>query len=145
MHNPIGCKVGPAATAEEVIELCERLNPLRLPGRLTFYARMGATHVRELLPPLLRAVKDEGPSGRVGLRPDARQRHPTAGGVKTRRFDDVMNELEGFFEACWQESVWPGGVHIEFTGEDVTECLGGADDVLEEHLGRRYETLSTRA
>ena len=65
----------------------------------------------------------------------------TASGVKTRRFDTIMRELEGFFAACWQENVWPGGVHLEFTGEDVTECLGGADDVVEEQLSTRYETL----
>jgi len=141
VHNPIGCKVGPAATADELLELCERLNPLRVPGRLTFYARMGAGRIRELLPPLLRAVKEEGhpvvwasdPMHGNGIR--------TSSGVKTRRFDDVMGELEGFFQACWEVGVWPGGVHIEFTGEDVTECLGGADELTEEHLGRRYETL----
>jgi 3-deoxy-7-phosphoheptulonate synthase len=65
----------------------------------------------------------------------------TSTGVKTRRYDAIMAELHGFFTACSQERTWPGGVHIEFTGEDVTECLGGADDVLEEHLGSRYESL----
>jgi 3-deoxy-7-phosphoheptulonate synthase len=65
----------------------------------------------------------------------------TADGVKTRRFDAIMDELDGFFNACWEVGVWPGGVHLEFTGEDVTECLGGADDVLEEHLSSRYQTL----
>jgi 3-deoxy-7-phosphoheptulonate synthase len=141
VHNPLGVKVGPTATADDVIALCERLNPLRVPGRLTFYARMGAGRVRELLPPLLRAVREEGhpvvwasdPMHGNGIR--------TASGVKTRRFDSIMDELEGFFAACWETGVWPGGVHIEFTGENVTECLGGADDVLEEHLSERYETL----
>jgi 3-deoxy-7-phosphoheptulonate synthase len=141
VHNPIGVKIGPAATPAEVVELAERLNPLRVPGRLTYYARMGAEHVRELLPPLLRAVRDEGhpilwasdPMHGNGIR--------TADGVKTRRFDAIMSELEGFFNACWEVGVWPGGVHLEFTGEDVTECLGGADDVLEEHLASRYQTL----
>jgi 3-deoxy-7-phosphoheptulonate synthase len=141
VHNPIGCKVGPAATVDELIELCERLNPLRVPGRLTFYARMGAGHVRELLPPLLRAIKEEGHPVVWASDPMHGNGILTAAGVKTRRFDDVMDELEGFFQACWQESVWPGGVHIEFTGEDVTECLGGADELTEEQLGRRYETL----
>jgi 3-deoxy-7-phosphoheptulonate synthase len=141
VHNPIGVKVGPQATPAELIELAERLNPLRIPGRLTFYARMGAENVRELLPPLLRAVKEEGhpilwasdPMHGNGIR--------TADGVKTRRFDAIMDELDGFFNACWEVGVWPGGVHLEFTGEDVTECLGGADDVLEEHLSSRYQTL----
>jgi 3-deoxy-7-phosphoheptulonate synthase len=141
VHNPIGVKIGPNATPAEVVELAERLNPLRVPGRLTYYARMGAERVGELLPPLLRAVRDEGhpilwasdPMHGNGIR--------TATGVKTRRFDTIMAELEGFFNACWEVGVWPGGVHLEFTGEDVTECLGGADDVLEEHLGSRYQTL----
>jgi 3-deoxy-7-phosphoheptulonate synthase len=141
VHNPLGVKLGPAATPEETIELCERLNPLRVPGRLTFYARMGADHVRELLPPLLRAVRDEGHPVLWASDPMHANTIRTANGVKTRRFDSIMRELEGFFAACWQENVWPGGVHLEFTGENVTECLGGADDVVEEQLSHRYETL----
>jgi 3-deoxy-7-phosphoheptulonate synthase len=141
VHNPLGVKLGPAATPEEAIDLCERLNPGRIPGRLTFVARMGAERVRDLLPPLLRAVRDEAhpvvwvcdPMHGNGIR--------TAAGVKTRRFDSVMGELEGFFAACREEAVWPGGVHLEFTGEDVTECLGGGEPVTEEHLSSRYETL----
>jgi 3-deoxy-7-phosphoheptulonate synthase len=141
VHNPIGVKLGPTATAEDAIELCERLNPLRTPGRLTFYARMGADHVRELLPPLLRAVRDEGHPVLWASDPMHANTIRTADGVKTRRFDTIMRELEGFFQACWEADVWPGGVHLEFTGQNVTECLGGADDVLEEHLATRYETL----
>jgi 3-deoxy-7-phosphoheptulonate synthase len=141
VHNPIGVKLGPAATAEQAVELCERLNPERAPGRLTFYARMGAERVRELLPPLLRAVREEGHPVLWASDPMHANTIRTADGVKTRRFDDVMAELEGFFAACWEAGVWPGGVHLEFTGEDVTECLGGADDLLEEHLSSRYETL----
>ena len=141
VHNPIGVKLGPTATAEDAIELCERLNPLRTPGRLTFYARMGADYVRELLPPLLRAVRDEGHPVLWASDPMHANTIRTADGVKTRRFDAIMGELEGFFHSCWEAGVWPGGVHLEFTGENVTECLGGADDVLEEHLATRYETL----
>ena len=141
VHNPIGVKLGPAATPAEAVELCERLNPLHVPGRLTFYARMGADRVRELLPPLLRAVRDEGHPVLWACDPMHANTIRTAGGVKTRRFDTIMRELEGFFEACWEVGVWPGGVHLEFTGQDVTECLGGADDILEEHLSSRYETL----
>ena len=141
VHNPLGVKLGPAATADDVVGLCERLNPLRVPGRLTFYARMGADAVRELLPPLLRAVRDEGHPVLWASDPMHANTIRTAAGVKTRRFDTIMRELEGFFAACWEAGVWPGGVHLEFTGEDVTECLGGADDVLEEHLSSRYETL----
>jgi 3-deoxy-7-phosphoheptulonate synthase len=141
VHNPLGVKLGPAAKPEEVVELCERLNPLRVPGRLTFYARMGAEGVLELLPPLLRAVRDEGHPVLWASDPMHANTIRTSSGVKTRRFDTVMRELEGFFAACWQENVWPGGVHLEFTGEDVTECLGGADDVVEAQLSTRYETL----
>src|SRR5437868_825286 len=141
VHNPLGVKIGPAATPAEVVELAERLNPLRIPGRLTFYARMGAERVQELLPPLLRAIKDEGHPVLWASDPMHANTIRTEDGVKTRRFDTIMSEIEGFFGACWEVGVWPGGVHLEFTGEDVTECLGGADDVLEEHLSARYETL----
>ena len=141
VHNPIGVKLGPAATPERVVELCERLNGGRVPGRLTFYVRMGAEHVRELLPPLLCAVRDEGHPVLWASDPMHANTIRTADGRKTRKFDSIMAELEGFFGACWDVGVWPGGVHLEFTGEDVTECLGGADDVLEEHLPTRYETL----
>jgi 3-deoxy-7-phosphoheptulonate synthase len=134
-------KLGPTATPDEVVALCERLNPLRLPGRLTFVARMGAGRVEALLPPLLRAVREEGHPVVWAGDPMHANTIRTADGLKTRRFEDVMQEIEGFFAACWQEGVWPGGMHIEFTGQDVTECLGGADDVLEEHLSSRYETL----
>ncbi|HEY3962709.1 MAG TPA: 3-deoxy-7-phosphoheptulonate synthase class II [Gaiellaceae bacterium] len=141
VHNPLGVKVGPGATPDDIVELCEVLNPERIPGRLTFYARLGAEKVRELLPPLLRAVRDEGHPVLWASDPMHANTIRTASGVKTRRFDTVMAELEGFFAACWESGVWPGGVHLEFTGEDVTECLGGADDVLEEQLSSRYETL----
>jgi 3-deoxy-7-phosphoheptulonate synthase len=141
VHNPLGVKIGPVATPADVVELAERLNPLRVPGRLTFYARMGAERIRELLPPLLRAIKDEGHPVLWASDPMHGNGILTAEGVKTRRFDAIMDELEGFFTACWEVGVWPGGVHLEFTGEDVTECLGGADDVLEEHLSSRYQTL----
>ena len=141
VHNPLGVKIGPAATAADVVELAERLNPLRIPGRLTFYARMGADRVQELLPPLLRAIKDEGHPVLWASDPMHANTIRTDGGVKTRRFDTIMSELEGFFAACREVGVWPGGVHLEFTGENVTECLGGADDVLEEQLSSRYETL----
>jgi 3-deoxy-7-phosphoheptulonate synthase len=141
VHNPVGCKLGPTATPEDALEICERLNPLRVPGRLTFYARMGADAVRDLLPPLLRAVRDEGHPVLWATDPMHANTIRTANGFKTRSFDTIMREIEGFFAACWECGVWPGGVHLEFTGENVTECLGGADDVLEEHLATRYETL----
>jgi 3-deoxy-7-phosphoheptulonate synthase len=141
VHNPLGCKVGPTAAPAEILDVCERLNPNREPGRVTLISRMGASSVRELLPPLLRAVRDaEHPVVWV-CDPMHANVFTTAAGRKTRHFDDVMTEIEGFFAACRAEGVWPGGVHIEFTGEDVTECLGGSEALLEEHLNDRYMTL----
>ena len=141
VHNPVGVKLGPSATAEEALELCERLNPDRVPGRLTFVVRMGANRVAELLPPLLRAVgAAEHPVVWV-CDPMHANVFKTASGVKTRHFDAIMAELGGFSAACRQEGAWPGGVHLEYTGEDVTECLGGSEEVLEEQLNHRYETL----
>jgi 3-deoxy-7-phosphoheptulonate synthase len=141
VHNPVGVKVGPTATPAEVLELCERLNPGRVPGRLTLIARMGAGRVEELLPPILRAVAETDHPVVWACDPMHGNIVRTAGGVKTRRFDDVMAELEGFFATCRAAGAWPGGVHLEFTGDDVTECLGGADALLEEELSTRYETL----
>jgi 3-deoxy-7-phosphoheptulonate synthase len=141
VHNPLGAKIGPTATADELIALCEKLNPARVPGRLTFIARMGAGRVQELLPPLLRVVREEGHPVVWACDPMHENVFKTADGFKTRRFDDVMGEIEGFFAACWGERIWPGGVHLEYTGEDVTECLGGGEEVLEEQLSHRYETL----
>jgi 3-deoxy-7-phosphoheptulonate synthase len=141
VHNPLGVKLGPTATANDVLALCERLNPERTPGRLTFIARMGADRVLETLPPLLRAVRDAEHPVVWACDPMHGNHIRTAGGVKTRSFDAILAELEAFFAACRTEGVWPGGVHLEFTGEDVTECLGGPDDVLEEHLASNYSTL----
>jgi 3-deoxy-7-phosphoheptulonate synthase len=141
VHNPIGSKVGPSATPEELVELCERLDPDRVPGRLTLIARLGADRVAELLPPLLAAVRDAGHPVVWACDPMHANIFKTASGVKTRRFDAILGEIEGFIAACRSEGVWPGGVHLEYTGEDVTECLGGSEEVLEEQLSHRYETL----
>jgi 3-deoxy-7-phosphoheptulonate synthase len=141
VHNPVGVKLGPGATADDVVGLCERLNPGGVPGRLTLITRMGADRVETLLPPLLRAVRDlEMPVVWV-CDPMHANGIKTASGRKTRRFDDIMRELEGFVAAHREVGTVPGGVHLEFTGEDVTECLGGAEEVLEEQLDHRYETL----
>jgi 3-deoxy-7-phosphoheptulonate synthase len=141
VHNPVGVKLGPAAAPEDVLELCERLNPARIPGRLTLVARMGAERVAELLPPLLRAVRDSGHPVVWVCDPMHANTITTSAGRKTRRFDDVMAEIEGFFAVHRAEGTWPGGVHLEFTGDDVTECVGGAEAVLEEQLDGRYMTL----
>ena len=142
VHNPIGVKLGPSATPDEVVELCERLNPGRLPGRLTFVARMGAEQrAASCCRRSSRAVVSEEHPVLWACDPMHGNTIRTADGTKTRRFDAVMTEIEGFFAACWAAGTRPGGVHLEFTGKDVTECLGGADDVLESQLSSRYETL----
>jgi 3-deoxy-7-phosphoheptulonate synthase len=141
VNNPLGVKVGPAAEAADLVALCDRLNPDRVPGRLTFISRMGAERVRELLPPLLQAVREAETPVVWACDPMHANVFRTESGFKTRRLDDIMAELDGFVAACQDEGVWPGGVHLEFTGEDVTECLGGSEAVLEEHLSARYDTL----
>jgi 3-deoxy-7-phosphoheptulonate synthase len=141
VNNPLGVKLGPAATAQDVVGLCEALNPDRVPGRLTLIARLGAARVEELLPPLIRAARQgEHPVVWV-CDPMHGNVFRTASGYKTRRFEDIMAEIHGFFAACLAEGAWPGGVHVEFTGEHVTECLGGSEEVLENHLDHNYATL----
>ena len=134
-------QAGPSATAEEVVALCERLNPLRAPGRLTLICRMGAGQVQQALPPLLHAVQEAAYPVVWSCDPMHGNTFAAPSGHKTRRFDDVMREIEGFFAAHREVGTWPGGIHLEFTGDDVTECLGGSEAVLESQLDHRYETL----
>jgi 3-deoxy-7-phosphoheptulonate synthase len=141
VRNPVGVKLGPDASAHDVVALCERLNPLREPGRLVLFSRMGAGRIGESLPPLLRAVKMSGHPVVWACDPMHGNTYQHANGFKTRDFADVMEELHGFFTACRAADVWPGGVHVELTGEDVTECLGGSEAVLADQLEQRYETM----
>jgi 3-deoxy-7-phosphoheptulonate synthase len=138
--NPIGCKIGPTVTPEEALAICERLNPGRIPGRLTLITRMGASRIAEVLPPLLAAVRDAGHPVVWAADPMHGNTVTTPSGRKTRRFDDVLQEIYGFFAACASEGTWPGGLHLELTGADVTECLGGGEEILEEDLGTNYAT-----
>ena len=139
--NPIGCKLGPEASVNDVLGLCERLNPGRVPGRLTLITRMGAGRASELLPPLLSGVREaEHPVVWV-CDPMHANVFTTASGRKTRHFDAVMTELEAFFAAHREQGTWPGGIHLEFTGDDVTECLGGSEQVDEEQLDAGYMSL----
>ncbi|MBV6507590.1 MAG: Phospho-2-dehydro-3-deoxyheptonate aldolase [Acidimicrobiales bacterium] len=140
VRNPLGCKLGPSATADEAVEICELLNPDRLPGRLTLISRMGADGVEELLRPLIRAVRDAGHRVAWACDPMHGNTFTSESGLKTRHFDAIMQELAGYFAAHRAEGTWPGGVHVELTGEDVTECLGGAEEILDDHLDHRYET-----
>lgn len=141
VHNPIACKLGPTASAEEALELCERLDPDREPGRLTFIARMGAGVVEDILPPIVRAVSDAGHPVAWVCDPMHANTFSTTAGMKTRRFDDIVGEIKAFFAVHEQEGTTAGGVHLELTHEDVTECLGGAEEVLDQHLEQRYRAL----
>jgi 3-deoxy-7-phosphoheptulonate synthase len=139
--NPIGCKVGPSATPDEVLELCRTLNPHRVPGRLTLISRMGADKVEDGLRPLLAAVRDAGHPVVWACDPMHGNTFTSESGKKTRHLDAVMSEISGFFAAHRAERTWPGGVHVELTGADVTECLGGAEEILDADLDERYETM----
>jgi len=141
IHNPVGVKLGPDATPEDAVALCERLNPGRRPGRLVLFSRMGADRVTESLPPLVRAVKLANHPVVWACDPMHGNTFQHESGYKTRRFSDIMRELHGFFAVCEAHDIRPGGVHIELTGDDVTECLGGTDEVLDAHLEQRYETM----
>ena len=142
VHNPIGVKLGPAATPEDVLELCELLNPRRIAGRLTLITRMGVERVAELLPPLLRAASDSGAPRRLGLRPDAREHdHDRERAGRRAASTTSWRRSRASSRRIGSEGTWPGGVHLEFTGDDVTECIGGAEAVLEEQLDGRYMTL----
>jgi 3-deoxy-7-phosphoheptulonate synthase len=139
--NPIGCKLGPTATPDEAVALCEALNPDRVPGRLTLISRMGASHIGDALPPLLAAVRNAGHPVVWACDPMHGNTFTSDTGLKTRDFDAVLAEIAGFFAAHWAEGTWPGGVHIELTGDDVTECIGGGDSLGQADLDNRYETI----
>jgi len=134
IHNPVAVKLGSSTTEEEILELCERLNPNREPGRLTLVPRLGAGRVTEVLPRLVSAVKRSGHPVVWVCDPMHANTFSTASGVKTRHFDNILAEIKGFFAVHHQEGTVPGGVHLELTPEDVTECLGGAEEVLDHHL-----------
>jgi 3-deoxy-7-phosphoheptulonate synthase len=138
--NPIGAKIGPAATPEEVVALCATLDPERTPGRLTLISRMGTGKVAGRLPALLDAVRAAGHPVVWTCDPMHGNTFTAADGRKTRRFDDVLAEIREFFATCRAQGVWPGGVHVELTGDSVTECLGGAEEILEDQLELRYTT-----
>ena len=139
--NPLGCKVGPTTDAEYVLELCEKLNPARIPGRLTLISRMGADKVEDSLRPLLRAVRDSGHPVVWACDPMHGNTVNSAGGRKTRLFDRICLEIDGFVRAHKAEGTWPGGIHVELTGDNVTECVGGADNILDSQLDDRYQTV----
>lgn len=141
IRNPIGVKLGPTTTAETTLALIDKLDPNREPGRLTFITRMGAGKIRDALPPLLEAVQDSGATPLWVTDPMHGNGITTPTGYKTRRFDDVVDEVRGFFEAHRAVGTFPGGIHVELTGDDVTECLGGSEEIDEAALATRYESL----
>ena len=141
VSNPIGCKIGPTTTADFVLELCQLLNPARIPGRLTLISRMGADKVEDSLRPLLRAVRESGHPVVWACDPMHGNTFTSASGLKTRHFDEIVREIAGFVTAHRAEGTWPGGIHVELTGDNVTECLGGADDLTDADLNDRYQTV----
>ena len=140
ISNPIGLKCGPSLEPDNLLRLIDQLNPENSPGRLTLIARMGAKDVRTKLPPLLKAVKAHGASVVWCCDPMHGNTIKASSGYKTRRVEDVFKEVEGFFDAHDSEGTYPGGVHFEMTGQNVTECVGGVIEVTEEGLGDRYHT-----
>ena len=139
--NPIEVKLGPTATPADAVELVERLDPHRLDGRVTFVSRMGNESVRELLPPIVEAVTRSGHRVVWQCDPMHGNTEESPSGRKTRHFDRIMDEVEGFFEVHQRLGTHPGGIHVEHTGEDVTECLGGAQMISHSELSSRYETV----
>ncbi|PPR23015.1 MAG: Phospho-2-dehydro-3-deoxyheptonate aldolase [Alphaproteobacteria bacterium MarineAlpha10_Bin2] len=140
VKNPIGLKAGPSLEADDLIRLIDVLNPENEPGRLTLIARMGADKVEAALPPLIRAVQSEGRNVLWACDPMHGNTIKSSNGYKTRVFDKILSEVSGFFAAHRAEGTHPGGVHFEMTGQDVTECLGGAQAITEEVLSDRYHT-----
>ncbi len=140
VHNPIGCKIGPTADPDELIRLIDVLNPANDPGRLTLISRMGYDKVRDALPALARKVAREGRNVVWSCDPMHGNTIKATSGYKTRPFDRVLEEVRGFFEVHREEGTYAGGVHFEMTGQDVTECLGGAQAITDEDLSARYHT-----
>ncbi|WP_424347084.1 class II 3-deoxy-7-phosphoheptulonate synthase [Kocuria sp. CH-021] len=141
LRNPIGVKLGPKTTGDDALALIDKLDPQREPGRLTFITRMGAKNIREKLPPLVEAVERSGAKVVWVTDPMHGNTVSLPSGYKTRNFDDVVDEVRGFFEVHEAIGSFPGGIHVEMTGDDVAECLGGADPVDESSFQDRYESL----
>ncbi len=140
VRNPIGVKLGPKSTVSDALALIEKLDPNREPGRLTFITRMGAGKIREALPALVDGVTKSGAQVLWVCDPMHGNTYEAPTGYKTRRFDDVMDEVKGFFEVHKSLGTHPGGIHIELTGDDVTECVGGGEQISHEDLSTRYES-----
>lgn len=138
--NPIGVKLGPTTTPEQAAEYVERLDPHNKPGRLTLVSRLGHNNVRDMLPPIIEKVQTTGHQVIWQCDPMHGNTHVSSTGYKTRHFDRIVDEARGFFEVHRALGTYPGGLHVEITGEDVTECLGGAQEISDPGLGGRYQT-----
>jgi 3-deoxy-7-phosphoheptulonate synthase len=141
IRNPIGVKLGPTTSPDDAIALANRLNPVNEPGRLTFITRFGADRIREGLPNLVEKVTAAGLSVAWVCDPMHGNTFEASTGYKTRRFEDVMHEVQGFFDVHRALGTWPGGLHVELTGDNVTECVGGGEDLRDHHLSERYESV----
>ncbi|MDT0201224.1 class II 3-deoxy-7-phosphoheptulonate synthase [Nocardioides sp. AE5] len=141
IQNPIGVKLGPTTTADDALALAAKLNPANEPGRLTFITRFGADKIREGLAPVVEKVTAAGTNVAWVCDPMHGNTFTASSGYKTRRFDDVIEEVQGFFDVHRALGTWPGGVHVELTGDDVTECVGGGEELAEIDLGNRYESV----
>ncbi|MBF0370514.1 MAG: 3-deoxy-7-phosphoheptulonate synthase class II [Magnetococcales bacterium] len=140
VHNPLGCKIGPKVTPDDIKGLCEKLNPDNELGRLTLIGRFGHEKIGENLPKLVQAVKSTGAEVIWSCDPMHGNTYSTSTGHKTRSVDNILSEIKQFFDIHQSENTIPGGVHFELTGDDVTECVGGSQDLREEQLPERYET-----
>lgn len=140
VNNPLGMKVGPNHDIDEILTILDRLNPENEPGRMTLITRFGARQIDKHLPPLLRAIKSAGKQVLWSCDPMHANTFTAESGHKTRDFENILCELRCFFELHWSEGTVPGGVHFELTGNDVTECIGGARKVSDAQLGQRYLT-----
>lgn len=138
--NPLGMKIGPKYEIDNILAIIEKLNPENEPGRITLITRFGAKEIEKHLPPLIRAVKKEGHQVVWCCDPMHANTFTASSGHKTRNFDDILSELRSFFELNWSEGTVPGGVHFELTGNNVTECVGGARQLIDEQLSQKYLT-----
>ncbi|MFT4286843.1 MAG: 3-deoxy-7-phosphoheptulonate synthase class II [Nocardioides sp.] len=141
IKNPIGVKLGPSTSPDDALALAAKLNPANEPGRLTFITRFGAGKIRDGLPPVVEKVAAEGLAVAWICDPMHGNGFTAPSGYKTRNFDDVLDEVQGFFDVHRSLGTWPGGLHVELTGDNVTECLGGGERLSDADLATRYESV----
>ena len=141
IKNPIGVKLGPSTSPDDAISLAAKLNPTNEPGRLTFITRFGAGKIRDGLPPIIEKVTAEGLQVAWITDPMHGNTFEAPSGYKTRNFDDVLDEVQGFFDVHRSLGTWPGGLHVELTGDNVTECIGGGERLTDADLAHRYESV----